>query len=393
MGMAGTRFGRNVAARQGLPRGDARADGAQPAHDQPHADAADSSRRRPRSTCWPPPGSSSRPTTGSPTAATTTSTSRSRCRRATPGTRTRCASRARCPTTPAPTRDQHLPPTYINRLTHWWDCLEHLRQLRGAARPGAHVHRRQARSSRTAGCRSTPRPVRRITGFSENWWIGLGMLHTLFTLEHNAVCDELKKKHPQMTDDELFGTAQLVISALDRQDPHRRVDAGDRRPPGAQDRHARQLVGPARGAAAPPRRPDRQQRGDQRHPGLARRPARGAVPADRGVHLGLPPAPAAARRARGALAGRRLADRHDGVRRDHPAQRREGAGQRRAGRPTSSTPSASSTPARCACTTSRAGCRTSRCPTASASTSGPSTSSATASAGCRATTSSAASCT
>ncbi len=36
------------------------------------------------------------------------------------------------------------------------------------------------------------------------------MLHTLFTLEHNAICDALKKKHPEMSDDELFGTAQLV---------------------------------------------------------------------------------------------------------------------------------------------------------------------------------------
>ena len=53
-----------------------------------------------------------------------------------------------------------------------------------------------------------------LTGFSENWWVGLGLLHTLFTLEHNAICDALKNKHPEMSDDELFGTAQLVNSAL-----------------------------------------------------------------------------------------------------------------------------------------------------------------------------------
>jgi hypothetical protein len=40
------------------------------------------------------------------------------------------------------------------------------------------------------------------------------MLHTLFTLEHNAVCEALKNKHPEMSDDELFGTGQLVVSAL-----------------------------------------------------------------------------------------------------------------------------------------------------------------------------------
>ncbi len=174
-----------------------------------------------------------------------------------------------------------------------------------------------------------PKTGTAITGFSENWWIGLGMLHTLFALEHNAICDALKKKHPEMSDDELFGTAQLVERRADRQDPHGRVDAGDHLPPGAEDRHARQLVGAARRAAAPDGRPGRQERGAQRHPGLARGPARVAVPADRGVRLGLPPAPAAARRARGALPRGQLDDRRDGVGGDHPAERREGAGQRR----------------------------------------------------------------
>ena len=30
-----------------------------------------------------------------------------------------------------------------------------------------------------------------FTGFTDNWWIGLAMLHTLFTLEHNHICDLL----------------------------------------------------------------------------------------------------------------------------------------------------------------------------------------------------------
>ena len=48
MGMAGSRFGRNVALDKAVPGADARADGAQPAHDQPHADAARRPSRRPR---------------------------------------------------------------------------------------------------------------------------------------------------------------------------------------------------------------------------------------------------------------------------------------------------------------------------------------------------------
>ena len=40
------------------------------------------------------------------------------------------------------------------------------------------------------------------------------MLHGLFALEHNAVCDHLKKKHPMWSDDLLFAKARLVMAAL-----------------------------------------------------------------------------------------------------------------------------------------------------------------------------------
>ena len=110
-------------------------------------------------------------------------------------------------------KDQGLPPTYLNRLTHWWDS---------SSIYGSSVEEQQRVRTFTDGklvVKDGRLPLdtktgTAITGFSENWWIGLGMLHTLFTLEHNAICDALKKKHPGMSDDELFGTAQLVTSAL-----------------------------------------------------------------------------------------------------------------------------------------------------------------------------------
>jgi len=37
------------------------------------------------------------------------------------------------------------------------------------------------------------------TGFNSNWWIGMEMLHTLFALEHNAICDMLRKAYPDWT--------------------------------------------------------------------------------------------------------------------------------------------------------------------------------------------------
>ena len=46
------------------------------------------------------------------------------------------------------------------------------------------------------------------------FWIGLAMLQTLFTLEHNAVCDMLAGHYPTWTDDEIFQRARLVIAAL-----------------------------------------------------------------------------------------------------------------------------------------------------------------------------------
>ncbi len=38
-----------------------------------------------------------------------------------------------------------------------------------------------------------------LTGFNNNWWIGMELLHTLFSLEHNAICDALRKVHPDWT--------------------------------------------------------------------------------------------------------------------------------------------------------------------------------------------------
>ena len=48
----------------------------------------------------------------------------------------------------------------------------------------------------------------------DNWWLGLGLMHVLFTLEHNAICDRLKAEYPTWTDDQLFKKARLVNAAL-----------------------------------------------------------------------------------------------------------------------------------------------------------------------------------
>ena len=53
-----------------------------------------------------------------------------------------------------------------------------------------------------------------LTGFSDNYWVGLALLHTLFAKEHNSICDHLKGSYPTWDDERLFLTARLVNSAL-----------------------------------------------------------------------------------------------------------------------------------------------------------------------------------
>lgn len=53
-----------------------------------------------------------------------------------------------------------------------------------------------------------------LTGFNNNWWIGMEMLHTLFALEHNAICDKMRATHPDWTGDKIFDQARLINCAL-----------------------------------------------------------------------------------------------------------------------------------------------------------------------------------
>ena len=53
-----------------------------------------------------------------------------------------------------------------------------------------------------------------LTGFSDNWWLGLEILHSLFTKEHNAICERIKEAEPQLTDQEIFEAARLVNCAV-----------------------------------------------------------------------------------------------------------------------------------------------------------------------------------
>lgn len=104
--------------------------------------------------------------------------------------------------------------TYENVNTHWWDGS----QLYGSDKATndsvrAFVDGKLLVDSdgRLPTEFFSGKPV---TGFSENWWVGLSMLHHLFTLEHNAIADMLKANNPGASDQWLFDKARLINAAL-----------------------------------------------------------------------------------------------------------------------------------------------------------------------------------
>ncbi len=109
-----------------------------------------------------------------------------------------------------------LPPTYVNTVTHWWDASqiygsteERCRKLR--ANEDGKLIMEDGRLPEEDDPKLSGVD---LTGFSDNYWIGLSLLHTLFAREHNAICDRLKEAYPSWDDEKLFLTARLVNSAL-----------------------------------------------------------------------------------------------------------------------------------------------------------------------------------
>jgi Animal haem peroxidase len=109
-----------------------------------------------------------------------------------------------------------LPPTYVNTVTHWWDGSqiygsdeERNRKLRAGEDGKMAMEDGFLPEEREKKLRGVD-----LTGFSDNYWIGLSLLHTLFVKEHNAICDRLKAAYPAWDDEKLFLTARLVNSAL-----------------------------------------------------------------------------------------------------------------------------------------------------------------------------------
>jgi hypothetical protein len=157
-------------------------------------------------------------------------------------------------TPPDPTRsseDAGQPPTFVNELSHWWD---------GSALYGSDRKQEDAVRAFEGGklriesgrLPTDPKTGIAITGFADNWWIGLGLMHTLFALEQ---CDlrASRARVPVLVRPAAVRCGARGQRRSDGQDPHGRVDPGNPGAPGTPARHGRQLVGPVRGA--PPSHP------------------------------------------------------------------------------------------------------------------------------------------
>jgi hypothetical protein len=114
------------------------------------------------------------------------------------------------PAPPGSTR----PPAYANPNGHWWDGS----QIYGSD-PVVAKRLRTGEGGKLRVDAMKMLPVDpdsgvHLSGFTENWWVGLAMLHTLFTCEHNHICDVLIKEHPDWNDAQIYGKAKLINSAL-----------------------------------------------------------------------------------------------------------------------------------------------------------------------------------
>src|ERR671921_1652676 len=115
-----------------------------------------------------------------------------------------------------PTRtpeEEGMPPTHINVNTHWWDGS----QIYGSDAQA----QAQVRSGEDGKLKIGPDGLIPVDPNSDKhpadeagFWIGLAMMHTLFTREHNAICDRLRAEYASWSEEDLFDHARLINTAL-----------------------------------------------------------------------------------------------------------------------------------------------------------------------------------
>jgi hypothetical protein len=115
---------------------------------------------------------------------------------------------------PTSDQDPQTPDTFITADSHWWDGS----QIYGSdERFAAALRAGEDGKLRIDSDGLPPRDLERfvdLSGVAGNFWVGLALLHTLFMLEHNAICERLRREFPTWSDDHLYEKARLINVAV-----------------------------------------------------------------------------------------------------------------------------------------------------------------------------------
>jgi Animal haem peroxidase len=112
-----------------------------------------------------------------------------------------------------PSADPAGPPTFVTDDTHWWDGS----QIYGRDPAFADAIRAEGGKLKLDDRGLVPQEIEAhvdLSSVAGNFWVGLAILHSLFMREHNAICDHLQATHPELSEDELYDKARLIVAAL-----------------------------------------------------------------------------------------------------------------------------------------------------------------------------------
>ncbi len=114
--------------------------------------------------------------------------------------------------TKAVARDAHGIQYYRNKATHWFDAS----QVYGSDKATADALRTFKDGQLKVHNNGLPLDSNglEMAGNTDNWWVGLSIVHTLFAKEHNYIAAQLKKSTTGWSDQKLYDTARLINAAL-----------------------------------------------------------------------------------------------------------------------------------------------------------------------------------
>jgi Animal haem peroxidase len=120
------------------------------------------------------------------------------------------------PDPPRPEEAPGRPPVYANTSTHWWDVSEVYGSDAEKAAAVRQAGRGELRLERTGLVPERPGTDVVQTGFSNNWWVGLDLMHSLFAREHNRIVRMLRAdgRTCHLSEDDLYDKARLINAAV-----------------------------------------------------------------------------------------------------------------------------------------------------------------------------------